>query len=149
VTERPVIGWREWVSLPDLGLDAVKAKVDTGARSSTLSASDIEEVARHDTVWLRFAVHPLQADDDGVVTCEAPLVDYREIRSSNGDTEMRPVIATSVVVAGLHYPLELTLTRRAEMGFRMLLGRKAVRRRFVVDPGRSFLGGGTTLCPPS
>jgi hypothetical protein len=144
-----VIGWREWVGLPDLGVAAIKAKVDTGARSSSLHAWSVEEISRHDTIWLRFTVHPIQRNDEFLVVCEAPLVGHREVRSSNGETEVRPVIATSLQILDGRCSIELTLTRRDEMGFRMLLGRSAVRRRFLVDPARSFRGGGTTLNPPT
>ena len=144
--ERPAIGWREWVGLPDLGVEWVKAKVDTGARSSTLHAWDIDvaEVA----AIARFNVHPLQDDDELVVAVEAPLVELREVRSANGEAEVRPVIRTTAVIAGHPYEIELTLSRRDEMGFRMLLGRSAIRRRFVVDPARSFRGGGDKQGPP-
>jgi hypothetical protein len=148
VSELPLVGWREWVALPDLGISAVKAKVDTGARSSSLHAWDVREVARDGESWLHFAVHPLQDDESTPVTCEARWVDEREVRSSNGETELRPYIVTDVVVRGVRYEVELGLARRDEMGFRMLLGRRALRRRFVVDPGRSFLGGGTRFQPP-
>jgi hypothetical protein len=142
---KPVIGWREWVGLPDLGVDWVKAKVDTGARSSSLHAWDIEV---HGDV-VRFSVHPMQDDDELVVQAEAELIEHRDVRSSNGDVEERPVIRTIAVLRGEGIPIELTLSRRDEMGFRMLLGRSAVRRRFLVDPGRSFLGGGDRVARPS
>jgi hypothetical protein len=147
VKERELIGWREWVRLPDLGVDWMKAKVDTGARSSTLHAWDIavDEEAR----TVRFAVHPLQDDDAIVVDAIAPLIEHRDVRSSNGETERRPIIATDVVVRGARFSIELSLSRRDEMGFRMLLGRSAIRRRFHVDPGRSFLGGGDRVSRPS
>lgn len=147
---KPVIGWREWVGLPDLGVEAVKAKVDTGARSSSLHAWDLDErQGPEGTVVLRFRIHPVQDDDDHIVEAEAPLVEHREVRSSNGERERRPVITTTVVVLGRPFVLELTLSRRDEMGFRMLLGRSAVRRRFLVDAGRSFLGGGSRVRPPT
>jgi hypothetical protein len=147
--QRPVVGWREWVQLPDLGVGAVKVKVDTGARSSSLHAWDIEEVdAGSGLQMVRFCVHPFQDDDEHVVETRAPLVDHREVRSSNGDAEIRPAIATTVVVCGRPIRIELTLSRRDEMGFRMLLGRSAIRRRFLVDAGRSFVGGGSRVTPP-
>lgn len=147
---KPVIGWREWVGLPDLGVGAVKAKVDTGARSSSLHAWDlVERTGPGGTVVLRFRIHPVQDDDAHVVEAEADLVEHREVRSSNGERERRPVIATTAVVLGRSIDLELTLSRRDEMGFRMLLGRSAVRRRFLVDAGRSFLGGGSSVRPPT
>jgi hypothetical protein len=135
------------VALPDLGVAFIKAKVDTGARSSSLHAWDIVCDQRAGSV--RFSVHPLQDDDAVVIDTEAPLVEEREVRSSNGEVELRPVIATRAMVAGLPIDIQLTLSNRDEMGFRMLLGRSAIRRRFVVDPGRSFLGGGDRLTSPS
>jgi hypothetical protein len=143
---KPSVGWREWVALPELGVGFVKAKVDTGARSSSLHAWDIE--LDETTGEVRFNVHPLQDDDTTVVPAAALMVEWREVRSSNGDVEMRPVIRTTALVAGEPFAIELTLSNRDEMGFRMLLGRSAIRRRFLVDPGRSFLGGGDRTLPP-
>ena len=142
----PTIGWREWVALPELGVEAIKAKVDTGARSSTLHAWSVEIVDRpHAGPAVRFALHPHQRDVSLTVAAEAPLVGWRDVRSSNGTLERRPVIRTPVVIAGRRVSMELTLTRRDEMGFRMLIGRTALRRRFVIDPAQSFAGGGTTV----
>ena len=147
MTDKPVVGWREWVGLPDLGVDWVKAKVDTGARSSSLHAWDIEVDEAEGVV--RFRVHPLQDDDSTVVAATAPLIEHREVRSSNGEVEVRPVIRTIALVRGERLGIELSLSRRDEMGFQMLLGRSAIRRRFVVDPGRSFLGGGDRFSRPA
>ncbi|MGH9243510.1 MAG: ATP-dependent zinc protease family protein [Acidimicrobiales bacterium] len=146
---RQVIGWREWVALPDLGVRTIKAKVDTGARSSSLHAWDVEEIPSGDgRSVLRFSIHPFQDDDATTIEAEAPLLEYRDIRSSSGEQDLRPVITTRLRLMGRRRRIELTLTNRDEMGFRMLLGRSAVRRRFVVDPGRSFIGGGDTVTPP-
>lgn len=145
--DRPVIGWREWVSMPGLGIAWVKAKVDTGARSSSLHAWDVEFDEAAGVV--QFAIHPLQADEELSIHVATRLVDLRDVRSSNGDVERRPVIAVDALVAGIEAPIELSLTNRDEMGFRMLLGRTAVRRRFLVDPGRSFRGGGDRHSPPA
>jgi hypothetical protein len=143
------IGWREWVTLPDLGVLAIKAKIDTGARSLSLHAWEVEIVdgGAGRPARVRFVLHPAQRDLDLTVAAEADLVGMRDVRSSNGGVESRPVIRTPVVVAGRRFPIDLSLTRRDEMGFRMLLGRRALRRRFVVDPGRSFLTGGGTVAP--
>jgi len=146
VTERAVIGWREWVALPELGIPWVKAKVDTGARSSSLHAWDVR-VDDHDGE-VRFAVHPFQHDDVLTVPVRAPLVAMRDVRSSNGDVERRPAVVTLASIGGEAVPIELTLTNRDDMGFRMLLGRSALKRRFLIEPGRSFLGGGNRLRPP-
>lgn len=137
--ERAVIGWREWVELPGLGGATVKAKVDTGARTSTLHAFDISE--REDATAVGFSFHPVQRDDRHTVTVEAPLVDRRTVTASNGQSELRYVVAAEVVIDDEPVAIELTLTRRDAMGFRMLLGRGALRGRYVVDPGRSFRGG--------
>jgi len=142
---KPVVGWREWVALPDLGVAHVKAKIDTGARTSALHAWDVEFV--DDTV--RFVVHPYQDDDETVVCSQSTLVDEREVRSSNGETELRPVIQTPIVIGDLTATVELTLTRRDDMGFRLLLGRQALRAAgYVVDPARSFTRGGSRFAPP-
>lgn len=143
---KPTIGWREWVGLPELVIPWVKAKVDTGARSSSLHAWDVH--VDEDTGEVRFAVHPFQHDDVLTVPVRAPLVGMREVRSSNGEVERRPAITTTATICGQAVPIELTLTNRDDMGFRMLLGRSALKRRFLVDAGRSFLAGGSRLSPP-
>lgn len=137
------MGWREWVALPDLGVDAVKAKVDTGAATSSLHAWDVEEAGTdaEGTPVLRFVVHPVQRDTRTEVVATAPLAGWRKVRSSNGRVEERPVITTTLGLGGTRVGIDVTLTRRDAMGFRMLLGRAALRRRVLVDPGRSFLTG--------
>lgn len=135
------IGWREWVALPDLGVHLVKAKIDTGARSSALHAFDLDVRRRGHAEHIFFSVHPLQRDDRTVVRCSAVLTDERWVTSSNGKREMRPVIRTKVSILDALWDIELTLTSRDEMGFRMLLGREAIRGRYLVDPSRSFLVG--------
>jgi hypothetical protein len=125
----------------------VKAKVDTGAKSSSLHAWDIRVDENSGVVG--FNLHPLQDDESDVIVASAPLVEHREVRSSNGDVERRPVIRTCALVLGQPFEIELSLTSRDDMEFRMLLGRSAVRRRFVVDPGRSFVGGGDRFSRPS
>jgi hypothetical protein len=141
VTELPVIGWREWVALPELGIPAIKAKVDTGARSSSLHAVDIELFRRGETHMVRFKVYPFQRDRKGAVTAEAVLLGRRLVRNSSGQEEFRPIIRTPIEVLGRTWLIYLTLARRDAMGFRMLLGRRAVRRKFLLDPGHSFLAG--------
>ena len=140
-TVLPVIGWREWVGLPDFGIEQIKVKVDTGARSSSLHAFDLREFERDGSRWVRFQVHPVQRKSDTTVEVEAEVLEYRFVRSSSGRVSRRPVIVTSVHMMGITWPVELTLASRDEMGFRMLLGREAFRRRFLVDAGRSFCGG--------
>ncbi len=134
----PVIGWREWVGLPDFGINMIKAKVDTGARSSSLHAFDLHVFERDEAIWVRFQVHPIQRKKDRLVEVEAMVHEFRSVRSSSGIASMRPVIVTNVVLLGITWPVELTLASRDEMGFRMLLGREAFRRRFLVDAGNSY-----------
>ena len=134
-----VIGWREIVALPNLGISQIKAKIDTGARSSALHAFHVEKFQREGQEMIHFQVHPYQRDTEYTVTAEAKLLEYREVRPSSGKTQLRPVILTNVELGGVQWQIELTLTNRDVMGFRMLLGRQAVRDRFLVDPGKSFL----------
>jgi hypothetical protein len=136
-----VIGWREWVGLPELGIDLIKAKVDTGARSSSLHAYDVHEFVRDDASFVRFKVHPVQRKTDTVVEATAKVLEYRSVRSSSGKASRRPVIVTRITLLGQTWPVELTLANRDEMGFRMLLGREAFRGRFLVDAGKSYYGG--------
>lgn len=140
-TNLPVIGWREWVGLPDLGVRSIKVKVDTGARSSSLHVFDLENFERDGEKWVRFCIHPVQRRSEQSVDAEAKVLEYRSVRSSSGKATMRPVIVTSVSLLGITWPVELTLANRDEMSFRMLLGREAFRGRFVVDAGSSFFGG--------
>ncbi len=134
-------GWREWVGLPDIGVPWVKAKLDTGARSSSLHAFDLEELDRDGRRWVRFTVRPWQRSEADAVEVERPVLDVREVRSSSGHTEERYVVAMDLALMGRQVPAEMTLARRDEMGFRMLVGREALRQGFAVDPGRSYLGG--------
>jgi hypothetical protein len=137
---RPVMGWREWIDFPELGVSRVKAKVDTGARSSALHAVEIELVRQRGHKRVRFVVHPLQRSSANSALCEAPLYDERWVKSSNGSRELRPVIRTQVRWREDVWEVDLTLTSRDLMGFRMLLGREALRGRYLVNAGRSFLG---------
>ncbi len=137
----PIIGWREWIAVPNLGIHRIKAKIDSGARSSSLYAFALEEFQRENEDWVRFQVHPIQRNQDFVVEAEARVLEHRLVRSSSGKAMKRPVIITEIELFGLAWNIELTLANREEMGFRMLLGREAFRRRFLVDAGRSYLGG--------
>lgn len=136
-----VAGWREWVRLPALGVGPVKAKLDTGARTSALHAFDLETFERDGVPWVRFTVHPWQRTDDDAVAVECPVHDRRTVRSSTGHTQERFVVLAELELLGRTVRTEVTLTRRDEMGFRMLIGREALRQGFVVDSGRSYLGG--------
>jgi hypothetical protein len=136
----PRIGWREWVGLPGLGIRSIKAKIDSGARSSCLHAFDIEPFGRDGQPWVRFTVHPIQANDDFVKQCEAAVLDRRLVRSSNGVATERFVVLTTLEMVGQQLPIELTLANRDAMGFRMLIGREAIRGRFLIDSGGSYFG---------
>jgi hypothetical protein len=139
--ELPLIGWREWVGLPELGVPRIKAKIDTGARTASLHAFGIDSFEKGGAPYVRFAVHPRQRDDALEIWVEVPVVEYRLIRSSNGLEARRPVIETAVKLGKRTWQTEITLADRDAMGFRMLLGRHSIRQRYLVDPGRSYLRG--------
>ena len=136
-----VAGWREWVSLPQLGVDCVKAKLDTGARSSAIHAFDLEEYTQDGEPWVRFSVHPWQRSAEDAAEVTLPVHDRRLVRSSSGHEHERYVVLMDVSLVGRTVTAEMTLSRRDEMGFRMLIGREALRQGFLVDPARSYLGG--------
>jgi hypothetical protein len=136
-----IIGWREWLALPDFQIDRIKVKVDTGARTSALHAYDMESFQRDGAAWIRFTLHPKQGDNVTVQRVEALLKERRKVRPSTGEAKLRPVIEVPVQIGPDRWQIEITLVRRDMMGFRMLLGREAVRGRYLVDPGRSFLAG--------
>jgi hypothetical protein len=135
------VGWREWVALPELGIAHVKAKVDTGARTSALHAFRVEPFEARGRRMIRFWVHPLQRRRDLEVSCVAEVKDRRMVSDSGGHRERRWVIETRLVLAGHAWPVEVTLTDRDSMNFRMLLGRTALSGRLAVDAGASFLTG--------
>lgn len=135
----PTIGWRERVSLPGLNITRIKAKIDTGARSSALHAFDIEIFKHEGEDFVRFKVHPSQRSKKKTIIAETKLIDMRKVRNSGGKAEIRPVIKTTVSTINQQWPIELTLTNRDVMGFRMLLGRQALRERFLVNPSQSYL----------
>jgi len=137
----PIIGWREWVQLPDLPIAQIKAKIDTGARSSSIHAFDLKYFDVDEKPWVRFKVHPRQRSSSTTITTECPILEFRKIRSSNGQVTRRPVILTPVTLQGNTWEVEMTLANRDQMGFRMLLGREAIRGRLLVDSGASFLSG--------
>lgn len=135
----PSMGWREWVSLPELGILRIKAKIDTGARTSALHAFALRPFTENGKSKIRFDIHPFQHDTERVIRCEADVVDKRLVTDSGGHEEERYVIQTPITIAGQTWSIEITLTERENMLFRMLLGRSALRKRFVVNPARSFV----------
>ena len=137
----PIMGWREWLALPDLGIQHLKAKIDTGARSSSLHAFAIETFTREGDVFVKFQVHPAQRSDRKTISCEAKVHDVRHIRSSSGESQERIVILTNVRWKNEVWQVEMTLADRSQMGFRMLVGREAMRGRILVHPGKSYFGG--------
>jgi hypothetical protein len=137
--KRTMIGWREWVGLPDLGIHLIKAKIDTGARTSALHAFSLRPFVSGNKQKISFDIHPYQHDNQETVTCTADIVDKRLVTDSGGHTEERYVIETPITVSDQTWSIEITLTERESMLFRMLLGRSAIRKRFLINPGRSFV----------
>lgn len=135
------VGWREWLCLPELGIQRIKAKVDTGARTSALHAFKIDHYNENGLAKVRFNIHPLQNNNDVAVTCIADVIDVRWVTDSGGHKEQRFVVQTLLTVGKDSWPIEVTLTNREDMRFRMLLGRTAMRKRIIVNPGVSFLLG--------
>ena len=138
---KTTIGWREWMSLPDIGIPAVKAKIDTGARTSALHAFFLEPFEENGKKKVRFQIHPVQKRTDIELACVADVVDQRVVSDSGGHSELRYVIKTKIIVGITEIDAEVTLTDRDTMQFRMLLGRTALADNFLVDPARSFIAG--------
>jgi hypothetical protein len=138
-TEKLLVGWQEWCALPDLHLPAIKAKIDTGAKTSALHAFHVEPYHRHGQRFVRFEIHPIQQNDLLIIQCQAPVVDERMITNSGGHRELRYVIQTRISFSDHEWPIEITLTNRDSMRFRMLLGRDALRDHALVDPAQTQL----------
>jgi hypothetical protein len=135
---KPIVGWREWTSLPDLKIQHIKAKLDTGARTSALHTYFIEPLKGSKQPRVRFGVHPLQRTDKREIICTAEIFDERRIVDSGGHPEMRFIIRTILKMGDKAWPIELSLTNREQMRFRLLLGRTAIRESLRVDPALSF-----------
>ena len=140
-TDLITLGWREWVRLPQLGIEAIKAKVDTGARTSAIHAFELKTFSEAGREKVQFRIHPLQKDNETIVTCVADVLDKRVVTDSGGHKEERIVIATTLDIGPYSWPIEATLTARDTMLFRMLLGRTAIKGRAQVNPARSYLVG--------
>lgn len=134
-----VVGWCEVASLPDLGIENIHVKVDTGARSSCLHTFKIEEFTQNDELWVKFWLHPVHKDTDIEQICSAKVADKRVVRNSGGDEQLRYFIVSTIDFNGQHWPIEISLTSRDNMAFRMLLGRTAMHGRIIVDPEASYL----------
>ncbi|ATC95735.1 ATP-dependent zinc protease family protein [Pseudoalteromonas tunicata] len=139
MAEKLLVGWREWLSLPDLGITKIKAKIDTGARTSCLHAFKVEEFKKNNQNWVRFWLHPIQQNTEVELVAEAQVVDMRKVTDSGGHTETRFVIKTTLTINQESFPIEVTLTNRENMMFRMLLGRTAMNDKIIVDPAASYL----------
>lgn len=136
------IGWKEWLELPDLGIPAIKAKIDTGAKTSALHTFHLDTYKSDNIEMVRFHIHPLRNRTDIEIICEAPIVDKRMVRDSGGHTEERIVIKSNIMLGKQAWPIEITLTSRDDMLFRMLLGRSAIKSgSFNVNPAKAYLFG--------
>jgi hypothetical protein len=136
-----MLGWREWVGLPELGIPTLKAKVDTGARTSALHAFKLRSFEDDGRRRVEFCIHPVQKNNEEVIVCLADVIDERMVRDSGGHQELRLVICTPMVLGPHRRDIEMTLTARDDMLFRMLLGRSALKGWASVDPSRSYLMG--------
>lgn len=137
--QKTLVGWREWASLPGLRISRIKAKIDTGAKTSALHASELVTVQRSTGTFVRFKVHPLQRNMRKSVDCELPLKEWRHVTDSGGKRTLRPVVETIIELGGRKILAEITLIARDAMGFRMLIGRQALKNLWIVDSSKSFI----------
>ncbi len=143
--KRYEMGWKEWAALPELGVPALKVKIDTGARTSALQASNIRYVTENDVPYVLFECHPIRRSKTIVVTCKAPLLERRHVKNSGGTKERRPVIKTHIQIGAYSGDIEVTLTDRKKMKMRMLVGRQALKNKCIVNPGKAFITGKKTI----
>jgi len=139
--EKIQVGWREWVTLPELGISQLEAKVDTGAKTSAIHAYELQPFEQDGQAYVRFGIHPDRHNTTLSLHCQAPIIDRRQVSDSGGHKEQRYVIRTMLQLGQLAWPIEITLTNRENMAYRMLLGREAMRGRLLVDPALSYLLG--------
>lgn len=139
--EKPIIGWREWLSIPEMHISEIKVKVDSGARTSAIHAEDIEITKKRGKEFVSFKIFPLQRDKSHFSRVTLPMIEERWVKSSVGHQTLRPVVKVDIKIGDHKFPIELTLVNRDIMGFRMLLGREAIKNRFLLDAGHSFLLG--------
>ncbi|CAA9890183.1 conserved hypothetical protein [Candidatus Methylobacter favarea] len=148
MTQLPLLGWREWVALPEFDINQIKAKIDTGARSSALHAFAIDPYRKGGQRWVMFAIHPKQKHSDGYIECHAPVKDRRLVSDSGGHKQRRYVIETRLILGDTNIRTEMTLTNRDSMLFRMLIGRTLINTRFIIDPSASYLQGKPAIYTP-
>ena len=139
-----IVGREEWCSFPEIGIPAVKCRVDSGAKTSALHAVNITPFKKNGVSWIKFDVHPLQNDEETTINCESPVYDKRKVKSSSGNSELRFVIKTTLSITEETWDIEVTLTNRDNMGYRMLLGREAMIGKMLVDPEANCLLGQPT-----
>lgn len=139
--QKRAAGWREWVGLPSIGVGSIKAKLDTGARTSALHAFNIETYWSDGELWARFLVRPFQKNDAKEIACNARIEDIRTVSNPGGRRQRRLIVRTDIRLGDATWPIELSLTDRDEMGFRLLIGRTAMHGNLIVDPDRSYLLG--------
>ena len=144
LTEKVIVGSEEWCSFPILGIPTIKARVDSGAKTSALHAINIAPFIKDGENWVKFDINPIQNNVKTIIHCESKLIDKRIVKSSSGFREQRYVIGSELEIGGKNWSIEITLTNRDSMGFRMLLGREAMSGRVLVDPEQKYLLGEPT-----
>jgi hypothetical protein len=144
IEDKHVVGWREWVALPSLHIQAIKAKLDTGARTSALHAFNLKPLDVRGAQWVQFDVHPFQRNDATAIPCVAKVIDRRLVTNPGGRRESRYIVQATIRFGGEEWPIDLSLTNRDQMGFRLLIGRAAMTGRLIVDPIKSYRTGTPT-----